>query len=208
MARRAKSANSSSKFLSTIKTNADRLSTLVNELLDISRLDRGAIKLNLLPTDVTEVIEIAANHVRGRIQNEHKDLKLVINVTDDLPQIRADFDKITQVMNNLVDNAFSYTYPGGTVTLSARQDAKSVVIGVSDTGIGIAKDKQDRIWGRFFRDEEQSLVMETSGTGLGLSIVREYVSMHGGEIWLESEVGKGTTFYVRIPVFAPDMIAA
>ncbi len=196
------------RFLSTIKTNADRLSTLVNELLDISRVDRGAVKLNLLPTDVTEVIEITANHVRGRIQNEHKDLKLVVNAPDDLPQIRADFDKITQVLNNLVDNAFSYTYPGGTVTLSARQDAKSVVISVSDTGIGIAKDKQDRIWGRFYRDEEQSLVMETSGTGLGLSIVREYVTMHGGEIWLESEVGKGTTFYVRIPVFAPDMIAA
>jgi len=152
------------------------------------------------------VIEITANHIRGRIQNEHKDLNVVVDVPDDLPQVRADFDKITQVLNNLVDNSFSYTYPGGTVTLSAKQDDKTVVMSVSDTGIGIAKDKQERIWSRFFRDEEQPLVMETSGTGLGLSIVREYITMHGGDIWLDSEVGKGTTFYVRLPVFAPDLI--
>jgi two-component system phosphate regulon sensor histidine kinase PhoR len=81
-----------------------------------------------------------------------------------------------------------------------------VVITVSDTGIGIPKEKQDRIWNRFYRDEEQSLVMETSGTGLGLSIVKEYVNMHAGEIWLDSEVGKGTTFYVRIPIFVPDAV--
>jgi two-component system phosphate regulon sensor histidine kinase PhoR len=85
--------------------------------------------------------------------------------------------------------------------ITARSEERAIVFSVADTGIGIAKDKQDRIWNRFFRDEDQPMVMETSGAGLGLSIVREYVQMHSGEIWLESEVGKGTTFHVRIPAF-------
>lgn len=194
------------RFLSTIKTNADRLSTLVNELLDISRVDRGVIRLNLLATDVVEIISTSLAHVEGRIENEHKDIKLITDVPEDLPQIRADFDKMTQILNNILDNAFSYTYPGGTITVTARSEGSSVVISIADTGVGIAKEKQDRIWNRFYRDEEQSIVMETSGTGLGLSIVKEYVTMHNGEIWLESEPGKGTTFYVRIPVFAAESV--
>jgi signal transduction histidine kinase len=80
-------------------------------------------------------------------------------------------------------------------------DADAVLLTVADTGIGIPAEKQDRIWTRFFRDEEQPLVMETSGAGLGLSIVKEYVEMHRGTIWLESEVGQGTTFFIRIPAF-------
>jgi PAS domain S-box-containing protein len=190
------------KFLSTIKANADRLAELVNKLLDISRLDRGAVKLNMQSTDVEEVIDVSVRHLRSRVENERKNIDVTVNLPPDLPFIRADFDKITQVLNNLVDNAFNYTYPGGSINISAQADERSVVISVSDTGIGIPKDKQDLIWNRFFRDEEQHLVMETSGAGLGLSIVKEYVSMHDGEIWLESEVGKGTTFHVRIPTMA------
>jgi PAS domain S-box-containing protein len=192
------------RFLSTIKTNADRLSTLVNELLDISKIDRGAVRLNLLSTDVQEVINNAVEHLNSRIENENKDLKVELDIPDDLPKIRADYDKMSQVLANLVDNAFNYTYPGGTVTLGAVDEGHAVVMSVADTGIGIPKEKQDRVWQRFFRDEEQHLVMETSGTGLGLSIVKEYVTMHGGEIWFESEVDKGTTFYVRIPIFVGD----
>ena len=108
---------------------------------------------------------------------------------------------LNQVLNNLLDNAFNYTYPGGKIIISACAELRAVVISVSDTGVGIPKEKQDRIWNRFYRDEDQQLVMETSGTGLGLAIVKEYVKMHEGDIWLESEVGKGTTFNVRIPIY-------
>jgi signal transduction histidine kinase len=195
------------RFLSTIKTNADRLAVLVNELLEISRVDRGTVKLNLAPTDVQEVLDGCLNHLNNRIVNEHKQMNVSTEIEEDLPQVRADFDKITQIINNLLDNAFNYTLAGGTIGLGAKAEEKAVVISVSDTGIGIAKDKQDRIWQRFYRDEEQHLVMESSGTGLGLSIVREYVNMHNAEIWLESEVGKGTTFFLRIPVFAPEAAA-
>jgi len=118
--------------------------------------------------------------------------------------VRADYDKLTQIMHNIVDNAFNYTYADGTVTIGAERDNGSVIISIADTGIGIAKEKQERIWQRFFRDDEQDLVKGTSGTGLGLAIVREYVTMHNGEIWLESTPGAGSTFYVRIPVFAAE----
>jgi signal transduction histidine kinase len=192
------------RFLSTIKANADRLSVLVNELLDISRIDRGVVKLNLQPTDVEEVIETGVRHLKARISNDKKEIEIDTEYPRDLPAVRADFDKITQILNNLIDNAFNYTYTGGKIILGARADIRSVVLSVTDTGIGIAKEKQDRIWNRFYRDEEQHLVIETSGTGLGLSIVKEYVNMHEGEIWLDSEVGKGTTFYVRIPTFTAD----
>ncbi|MBX3061761.1 MAG: GAF domain-containing protein [Anaerolineae bacterium] len=191
------------KFLSTIKTNADRLSVLVNELLDISRIDRGVVKLNFTPVDVSEVIEGAARHLRGRVQNEGKQMDISVEYPADLPTIRADFDKLTQIVNNLADNAFNYTHAGGAIQISAVADKDSAVIRVKDTGIGIPKEKQDRIWVRFFRDEEQPLVMETSGTGLGLAIVKEYVTMHGGDIWLESEPDQGTTFFVRIPAWVP-----
>jgi PAS domain S-box-containing protein len=189
------------RFLGTIKTNADRLSLLVNELLDISRVDRGVVKLNLQPTNVLEIIDVNLNHIRGRINNERKQLTVKTDVPDTLPLINADFDKLVQIVNNLLDNAFNYTYAGGTVTIGAAAEdgGRSVVIRVTDTGVGISKENQGRVFERFFRGEEHQLVMETSGTGLGLSIVKEYVNMHNGTIWLESEPGKGTTFYVRLP---------
>lgn len=190
------------KFLSTIKANADRLSVLVNELLDISRIDRGIVKLNFQPTDVSEVVESTIKHLNGRIQEQKKQMDITSEVPADLPAVRADFDKLMQIINNLADNAFNYTHAGGSIVISAEAEENAVVISIKDTGIGIPRDKQDRIWTRFFRDEEQSLVMETSGTGLGLAIVKEYVEMHEGQIWLESEVGHGTTFFVRIPTFS------
>jgi signal transduction histidine kinase len=189
------------KFLSTIKTNADRLSLLVNELLDISRLDRGAIKLNLQPTNVAEVVELSLRQLEERIAHDGKTVEITSHLPDDLPLMRADFDKMTQILSHLLNNAYSYTYAGGSIHVEAAAEERSVMIRVSDTGIGISKEKQERIWSRFFRDEEQTLVMETSGAGLGLAIVREYVSLHQGDIWLESEPGKGTTFFVRIPAF-------
>lgn len=188
-------------FLSTIKANADRLSVLVNELLDISRLDRGAVKLNLQPINVADVVEVSLRQLHERIQNEGKAVEVSSDIPEDLPLMRADFDKMTQVMNHLLNNAYNYTHADGRISVVARMDADAVLLTVADTGIGIPAEKQDRIWTRFFRDEEQPLVMETSGAGLGLSIVKEYVEMHRGTIWLESEAGQGTTFFIRIPAF-------
>ncbi len=189
------------RFLTTIKTNADRLSLLVNELLDISRIDRGVVKLNIQPTDLEEVMDMSLQQIRERIRTENKPVEVESDIPGNLPLLRADPDKILQVINHLMNNAYSYTPAGGQIRVKAVPEAQTVLITIADTGVGISPEKQERIWERFYRDEEQPLVMETSGAGLGLSIVKEYVDMHSGQVWLESEVGKGTTFYVRIPAF-------
>jgi PAS domain S-box-containing protein len=189
------------RFLSTVKANADRLSILVNELLDISRIDRGVIKLNFGAVNFAEVLQLTLRHLQDRITTENKRIDVQTNVPEGLPTLRADFDKITQVMTHLVNNAFNYTHTGGTITIAAQAEQDTVLITVKDTGVGIPKEKQAQIWNRFYRDEDERLVMESSGAGLGLSIVKEYVTMHDGEVWLESDTGQGTTFYLRIPAY-------
>jgi len=187
------------RFLAIIKTNADRLSELVNDLLDISRIDRGTIKLSFQLLDVTDTINTTLSHLTGRIANDHKAMTVKADIEPNLPPVSADFDKLVQILNNLADNAFNYTYEGGAVTLRAYQEGDWVVMSVSDTGVGIPPENQERVFERFFRDESNQLVMETSGTGLGLAIVQDYVKMHNGRIDFESIVGEGTTFYVRLP---------
>jgi signal transduction histidine kinase len=110
-----------------------------------------------------------------------------------------------QILTNVIGNSYNYTYAGGLVKIHAKLDAdqERVVIAVEDTGIGIPDEFKPRIWGRFERYEDHALVMDIPGTGLGLSIVRELVLMHNGDIWFESELGKGTTFYIGLPVKQP-----
>lgn len=190
------------RFLQTIKQNADRLSILVNDLLEVSRIDQGRMPLRFLPVDVAEVIQIISNHLSGRIKDTKKTLQVQVEMQDNLPFIRADFDKIVQALQNIADNAFNYTPPNGTITIAAHNDPddKSVLLSISDTGIGIPENVQHRVFERFFRgDEFSELVMDTPGTGLGLAIVKELVNMHNGEIWFESVVGQGTTFFIKIP---------
>lgn len=193
-------------FLTKIKTNADRLSKLVEDLLDISKLDAGE-ELNIEAVDLHELIPIALNNVQTRGENGQKKLNVSVNVMPNVPNIEADSLKLTQVISNILDNAFNYTYEGGYVDVRAEleRDGKRVLISIKDTGIGIADEFKSRIWGRFERFEDHALVMDVPGTGLGLSIVRELVMMHNGEIWFESELGKGTTFFIALPVQQPKL---
>jgi signal transduction histidine kinase len=191
-------------FLSIVKTNADRLSALVNDLLDISRIDKGTVKLTMELLNVADVIDTGLAHVNGRAANENKDITISSDIAPNLPLVNADFDKLVQILNNLLDNAFNYTHSGGSITVGAHTEGDSVVVSVKDTGVGISSESRERIFERFFRDESNELVLATSGTGLGLAIVRDYVKMHQGDIWFESDVAHdghdgGTTFYVRLP---------
>ncbi len=194
------------RFLETIKQNADRLSILVNDLLDISRIDQGRMELRFSPVEVADVLNAAAVHVRARSDDEHRPMNVIIRLPEDQHlTVWGDYDKVTQIVSNLVDNAFNYTPTNGTITLAAvpADDPDQVVLSVTDTGIGIQPDIADRIFERFFRgDEVHEMVMDTPGTGLGLAIVRELVQVHSGKIWFESEVGQGTTFYVELPTKA------
>jgi len=191
------------RFLETIKQNADRLSILVNDLLDISRIDQGRVELKFTPVDVEDLLNRVVVHLQGRAEDEKKPMQIEAHLPEDRKlEIWGDYEKIVQIFNNLADNAFNYTPSNGQITLTASYDEHTddVIISIADTGIGIAPEIADRIYERFFRgDETHELVMDTPGTGLGLAIVREFVQMHRGDIWFESEEGKGTTFYVRLP---------
>jgi len=193
-------------FLETIKQNADRLSILVNDLLDISRIDQGRMELRFTLVDIKGVLEMVAEHVQGRSEDEKRPMNVVVELPgDESRAVWGDYDKVARIVTNLADNAFSYTPDSGTITLGASFDAESghAIVTVTDTGIGIPADVADRVFDRFVRgDKSQELVMDTPGTGLGLSIVRELVEMHNGRIWFDSEVGVGTTFYVVLPARA------
>ncbi|HLV37651.1 MAG TPA: ATP-binding protein, partial [Spirillospora sp.] len=110
-------------------------------------------------------------------------------------------NKVMQIFTNIVDNAFNYTYPGGSIDIEARrEDNGHILVSVKDTGIGIPEEFKDRIWERFGRYEEHALVMDVAGTGLGLPIVKTLVELHHGQVWFETEPGKGTTFFVSLPL--------
>ncbi len=193
------------QFLSTIRSNATRLSNLVNDLLNISKLDSGRDQLTLSEVNVQDVIVLVASSLRGRSQYQNKAMTVDVKIAPDLPLIRGDRDKLTQVVSNLADNAFNYSHAGGNISIEAQAqpDGKNILIQVRDNGIGIPEQFRERIWNRFERYEEHALVMDVAGTGLGLSIVKTLVDMHQGEVWFETEVNKGTTFYISLPIAGP-----
>ncbi len=188
------------RYLEVIKKNADRLQALVNDLLDISRIETGKTQLDLQPLDVARLIAgIVNDHVRGRMQHEGKELAVTSDVAPSLPLVLGDPEKVTRVLTNLVDNAISYTPAGGSVAIHARPAGDFVAIAVQDSGIGIAKEDHARIFERFYRAEAEE-VQAVPGTGLGLAIVHSLVAMHGGQLTLESAPGEGSTFTVTLPV--------
>ena len=185
------------RFLDIIKTNADRLRILLDDLLDVSKIESGRVELNMVPLPMADLVAEAADHVRERSQRHDKPMTVITDVPPDLPPVWGDRQRLTQVVSNLADNAFNYTDAGGRIVIFARRDGNTIVVSVADNGIGIAPEDQARIFERFYR-VENPLVMASAGTGLGLSIVQHLVKMHGGQIWVESEPGRGSTFFVRL----------
>ncbi len=180
------------RFLSVIKANADRLTVLVNDLLDISRIESGRVKLELKPIRVESLLETVMTSLHGKFAEKH--LSAQVGLPEgDMPRVLADRDRVIQILTNLVSNAYQYTLPGGSITVSAHESGPFVQIDVTDTGIGISPENQAKVFERFYRVDDPN-VNEFPGTGLGLAIVRSLVEMHEGRIWLESELGKGTTF--------------
>jgi two-component system, OmpR family, phosphate regulon sensor histidine kinase PhoR len=184
------------RFLEIAHTHAERLSRLVDDLLQLSDIETGKLVLKLAPLRLHEV---AAEGVAFfEKQAAQKSLSLVNTVPGDI-QVQADWDRLTQILVNLVDNAVKYTPARGEITLGARRGANGFVqVWVADTGIGIPSTDLPRITERFYRvDKARS--RELGGTGLGLAIVKHLVQAHGGELWLESELGKGTTVNFSLP---------
>ncbi len=190
------------RFLEVIKANIDRLGALVNDLLDISRIEAGRVELELEPIHVEKLLQEIRESFLRRSRVESKPMTITIEADTLLPAVSADRDRLRQIVHNLVENSFNYTPADGEILLKAsRCDGNRIEISIKDTGIGIQPAEQERIFERFFRGE-QALTQSVAGSGLGLSIVRQLVEMHGGEIDLESQgrPGAGTTFFVRLPV--------
>jgi two-component system phosphate regulon sensor histidine kinase PhoR len=132
-----------------------------------------------------------------------KDLRVSVNLAQCLPDIAADRRRLAEILQNLLDNAIQYTPPGGQIMVSASADSDEVTFTVSDTGIGIPQADQPRIFERFYRvDVARS--REVGGTGLGLAIAKHLVEVHGGRIWVDSEVGQGSQFHFTVPIFDPE----
>ena len=187
-------------FVNIIRSNADRLTSLVNDILDISRIEAGRIVLEREQVTVHDLVGQVTDMLEAR--TGERDLTLSMQVPTNLPPVWVDSGRVVQILTNLVGNAIQYTPPGGSITVSALSDEEHdmVRVSVTDTGIGISEENLERIFARFFRADDP-FVQESIGTGLGLSITSMLVQLHGGEIWVESELGKGSTFNFTLPVF-------
>ncbi len=183
------------EFLNIVARNTNRLANLINDLLDIQRIESGRMPIHLSPTSLATVVRQVAETFR--VQAEQKGLSFTVNVPEEVPLINADPDRLTQIIANLVSNAVKYTKEGG-VTVSVSAVGDQVELEVADTGIGISPADQKRIFEKFYR-AEHPYVREVGGTGLGLPIVKTMVEEHGGDLQLESQPGRGSRFIVSFP---------
>ncbi len=196
------------RFLSRADHEVDTLTQMVEELLELSRIESGRVPIRLSPTAVSDLVEIPVERFKAQAKRDH--ITLILDLPDDLPTVFADAGRIQQVVNNLVHNAIKFT-PKGTITVTAfspentpksiQQEIKdlppSVVICVQDTGSGISPYDLSRIFERFYKSD-RARTRGKGGTGLGLAIARHIVQVHNGRLWAESKEGKGSTFYFTL----------
>lgn len=182
-------------FLERIHTEVDALTQMTQELLDLSRIESGQVELNFAPVSIKSLLNSASDRMKA--QTERANLKLSVIFSENLPNsFRADYSRLEQVLVNLIHNAVKFTKPGGEISLFAESVEGAVRIGVKDSGIGIPSESLNRIFERFYRVDSSRT---GSGTGLGLSIAKHIIEAHNGKIWVESEVGQGSTFFFVIP---------
>lgn len=193
-------------FLGTIRSNVDRMQTLVSDLADTARIEAGRLRLDFRAVAMQEIIEDVVRSTKA--QFDAKSQTLEVQIGDDLPKVWGDRDRLTQILVNLVSNANKYSPDGGKTYIFAAErrnewqpgEAERVVhVQVRDTGFGIAPENQKNIFQKFFRADDDE-IRSSPGTGLGLNITKNLVEMQGGKIWFESEFRKGTTFHFTIPV--------
>ncbi|MEK6732481.1 MAG: ATP-binding protein [Candidatus Omnitrophota bacterium] len=171
----------------------NRLSRLVNDLLDISKIESGKMELKKEPVDINTIIE--ENLVTFDKAIKDKKQRLQKDLAKDIPRINADEDKVTQVFVNLLSNAMKYTPESGQISIKTVNLEKEIMVEVTDTGEGVAPDNLDKIFDKFTRVTAE----KKEGTGLGLPIVKDIVNLHNGRIWVKSELGKGSQFYFTLP---------
>jgi CheY-like chemotaxis protein len=183
-------------FLEVVKSNADRLSDMVDELLDMSRIEAGKVQMHLQAVSVRRIVcEVATMLQKGF---NDRNLQLRLDIPDDLPDVLSDPGRLTQIVTNLLSNALKYTFEGY-VDVIAHVVGDHVQVDVADTGIGMTEEDRTRLFTRFFR-ASTARAKDVPGTGLGLSITRSLIEMHGGHIWVKSAEGQGSTFSFTLPI--------
>src|SRR6185369_2730579 len=182
------------RFVDQIQIEVDALTQMVNELLELSKIESGRFSLDRSPVSANDLLTSASQ--RMQLQAERADLNLRVECANDLPNVQIDSQRLEQVLVNLIHNAVKFTHPGGEIVLFADAGIGEVRFAVRDTGVGIPVDEVPRIFERFYRVDKSRT---GNGTGLGLSIAKHIVEAHGGKIWVESREGEGSTFYFTIP---------
>ncbi len=192
-------------FLKIIKNNTERLNLLVNDLLDVSRIESGRLRLDLQPVEVQEVVSEILTEFQRRSRDEERPMSFSLDAPKGLPPVKADLGRLRQIIYSLISNGYSYTPDNGHVLVRLHKNKHNIQIDVQDDGIGIDPKYQGRIFERFYRGEDP-LVLQTAGTGLGLAISKILVEMHEGKIWFSSSgvKGEGSVFSFTIPVYKPE----
>ncbi len=182
-------------FLNRVNLEVDSLTQMVNELIELSRIETGKTHLNMEPVNLNQEIQEAVSHLSP--QAERKSVSLVLQLNGGLPLVLADRERLQQVIINIVHNAIKFTPSQGKITIQSDATDNSIMVHVSDTGIGISRDDLPHIFERFFKADKSR---SNSGSGLGLAIAKHIVQAHNGKIWVQSQEGQGSTFSFSIPL--------
>jgi signal transduction histidine kinase len=185
------------QYYRIINKESHRLTQLINNILDFSRIEAGRKEYKFAPTDVGRVVQDVLDAYRFHI--EQQGFALEVQVADEIPELEVDKEALGQAVLNLLNNAIKYSTDEKYIRLELRREADRVLLSVTDRGIGIAKADQKKIFEKFYR-AENSLVHESKGSGLGLALVRHIMEAHGGTVELESTPGKGSTFTLVLPL--------
>ena len=185
------------KALTTVLRNIDRLDHLIQDILDVSRLESGIMKFIPEKTNIKTMVEEAVATMK--ISAEIKHMTINAEVEDKIPDLTIDQERVKQVILNIINNAIKFSPDGSVINIRAKKEEEHILFEVQDFGRGIAKDKQERIFETFYQ-VDSGMDRKFGGAGLGLAISRGIVLAHGGKIWLDSDVGKGSTFYFTLPL--------
>ena len=182
-------------FLTRIENEVDRLTQMVSELTELSRIEAGSVELNKENVNLNELINEAIMQLKPLADKQNVSLNTTLSVN--LPAVKADRDRISQTITNLIHNAIKFNRAGGSVTIATTSDDKTATVKVIDTGIGIPRADLPRVFERFYKVDKSRT---NHGSGLGLAIAKHTIEAHGGTIWVQSEEGKGSTFSFTIPL--------
>lgn len=187
------------RFAEIILQETERINQLATDFLDLARLESGRIQMEQETLDMATIVSLSASVIRPRAEQQERTLK--VETPDDLPKTVGDTQRIHQVVLNLLSNAVKYSDPGDQITLKVWQEEDRLIAAVEDTGPGIPDDQIPHLFQKFARLPGSE--RKAQGTGLGLVVARQIVEAHNGQIWVESEVGQGSTFYFSLPIIAP-----